>query len=210
MADKRRVTRSIKQLQAVKTWQLVIVLILMLFVSATFLRLNNTGMIERKNAVVAADKTGNIEDIQSRIYDLQRYAAAHMNADTGVFYLQEQYNRDVKEQALEASNGGSERALEIRKAADAVCQPLFSGWSPAYVRCYVNELNKHSADEINSAQLQLPSSAQYRYSFVSPLWSPDFAGWSLLVSAAIVLMIVFRLLGLGVLRLLIARHYRQI
>lgn len=209
MADKRQVKRSIKQLQAVKTWQLLILLILMLFVSATFLRLNNTGMIERRNAVASADKSGNVDDITARIYDIQRYSAAHMNAETGVFYLQEQYNRDVQKQAANASSSGSAKALEIRKAADAVCQPQFRGWSPAYVRCYVNELNKHSADEISSANLQLPNSAQYRYSFTSPLWSPDFAGWSLLVSLALLLAIILRLLSLGILRLMLKRHYRE-
>lgn len=166
-------------------------------------------MIERRNAVASADKSGNVDDITARIYDIQRYSAAHMNAETGVFYLQEQYNRDVQKQAANASSSGSAKALEIRKAADAVCQPQFRGWSPAYVRCYVNELNKHSADEISSANLQLPNSAQYRYSFTSPLWSPDFAGWSLLVSLALLLAIILRLLSLGILRLMLKRHYRE-
>lgn len=210
MADKRRVRRSIRQLQRVKTWQLVVLLILMLFLSATFLRLNNTGMVARRHAIAAADKSGNVDDTRSRIYDLQRYAAAHMNADTGVFYLQEQYNRDVQKQVTDASGAGSERALEIRRAADAVCKPQFNGWSPAYVRCYVDELNKYPADEIESAELQLPSPAQYRYSFVSPLWSPDFAGWSLVICFGIISVIILRLIGLTVFRLLLKYHYREI
>jgi hypothetical protein len=72
VADKRQLRKSIKQLQVVKTWQLVILLVLMMFVSATFLRLNNTGMIARRNAVTAADKSGDTQEIASRIYDPQR------------------------------------------------------------------------------------------------------------------------------------------
>lgn len=206
--DKRSVRRSIKQLQVIKTWQLVILLVLALFISATFLRLNNVGMIERRNAVAAADKSGDVDQIQQRLYDIQRFSAAHMNADTGVMYLQGQYNRDVQRQAEAASTTGSAKALEIRKAADAVCQPQFSGWSPAYVRCYVNELNKHPSDEI-STQLTPPSSALYRYSFVSPLWSADFAGFSLLISLLIAVAIALRLIGIAVLRLMLRRHYRE-
>ena len=207
--DKRRVKRSIKQLQVIKTWQLIILLVLMLFITATFLRLNNVGMISRRNAVAAADKSGDIDQIQQRLYDLQRYAANHMNADTGVMYLQEQYNRDVQRQAESASSGGSAKALEIRRQAEEVCRPQFNGWSPAYVQCYVNELNKHPSDEI-SAQLTPPSSALYRYSFVSPLWSPDFAGFSLLISLLIALFIFLRLLSLAILRMLLKRHYQEL
>ncbi len=209
MADKRTVRRSIKQLQRVKTWRLVVLLILMLFLTATFLRLNNTGMVARRHAIAAADKSGNVDDIAARIYDLQRYSAAHMNANTGVFYLQEQYNRDVQKQAVDASGSGSARALEIRRAAEDVCKPQFNGWSQAYVRCYVDELNKHPADEIASAKLQLPSAAQYRYSFVSPAWSPDFAGWSIVICFGLLFMIAMRLMSMVVLRLLLKRHYRE-
>ncbi|QQS21948.1 hypothetical protein IPM09_00090 [Candidatus Saccharibacteria bacterium] len=182
----------------------------MCFVAATFLRLNNTGMIARRNAVADADKSGNTNEIAARIYDLQRFSSAHMNADSGVFYLQEQYNRDVKKQADEAGTNGSVRALAIRKEADAVCKPQFYGWSPAYVRCYVNELNKHGANEISESELLLPNSALYRYSFVSPLWSPDFAGWSIVGCLVILIMITTRLITLGILRLLLRRHYEQL
>lgn len=209
MADRQSVRKSIKQLQRVKTWQLLIVLILMCFVAATFLRLNNTGMLARRNAVADADKSGNSSEIAARIYDLQRFSAAHMNAGTGVFYLQEQYNRDVKKQAEEAGSTGSTRALEIRKAADTVCKPQFYGWSPQYVRCYVNELNKYGANEISESELALPSSALYRYSFISPLWSPDFAGWSIVGVLAVATITLVRLVSLGVLRLLLQRHYRE-
>lgn len=207
--DKRNVRRSIKQLQVIKTWQLIVLLVLMLFVSATFLRMNNVGMISRRNAVAAADKSGDIDQIQQRLYDLQRYSAAHMNADSGVMYLQDQYNRDVQRQAEAASTTGSTKALEIRRAAEDVCKPQFNGWSPAYVQCYVNELNKHPSDEITE-QLAPPSSALYRYSFVSPLWSPDFAGFSLLISLLIAMFIVLRLIGLAILRMLLKRHYQEL
>ena len=49
--DKRKTKFRIKRLSQVKTWQLVILLIMAGFISATFLRLNNVGMIERREAV---------------------------------------------------------------------------------------------------------------------------------------------------------------
>jgi uncharacterized SAM-binding protein YcdF (DUF218 family) len=61
--------KNMKRLQRIKTWQLVILLIIVGFISATFLRLNNIGMIERRSAVLAADEAGKADAIQDRLYD---------------------------------------------------------------------------------------------------------------------------------------------
>ena len=208
VSDARKVRQNLKRLQVVKTWQLLVIFILMAFVTATFLRLNNTGMVTRRNAVYAADKAGKQDDITYRIYELQRYASAHMNADTGVFYLQETYNRDVR-QLVEASSAASADNQSVNDAAEAVCHPQFSSWSPAYVQCFVNELNKHQG-ATSLPSVQLPAPALYRYSFASPLWSPDFAGWSLLATLMLLLVILFRLVSLVVLKVLLKRRYREL
>lgn len=209
MADKRQVKKSIKQLQRVKTWQLVVLLLLMAFVAATFLRLNNIGMSERREAVLAADKTGDTETMRNRLYDLQRYVAAHMNTDTGPIYLEGQYQRDAQarvDQAKENNLSGP----NIHALAEQVCRPQFTVWSPAYVQCFADELAKYPPSAGPVEQVQLPSPELYRYSFASPLWSADFAGWSLVVCAVILVMIVARLISLVVLRLLLKHHYRGI
>ncbi|MCA9339841.1 MAG: hypothetical protein KDA17_02920 [Candidatus Saccharibacteria bacterium] len=208
MAERRQVQQSIRQLQKVKTWQLMILLILMLFVSATFLRINNTGMIQRRNAVAAADKSGNVQDIAARIYDLQRWSAAHMNADSGTFYLQEQYNRDAQ-RALSQSSDLSAASAQANADAEAVCHPQFNGWSTAYMQCFLAELAKHPSSE-KLPEPKLPSPALYRYSFVSPLWSPDFAGWSIIGCLVIIIMIIGRIISLFVLRLMLRRHYQSV
>ncbi|MGB4762827.1 MAG: hypothetical protein WBP12_05745 [Candidatus Saccharimonas sp.] len=208
MVDTRKVRQSLKRLEVIKTWQLVVLLVLAGFVSATFLRLNNTGMIERRNAVYAADKTGNQDDITYRLYDLQRYTASHMNAETGVFYLQETYNRDVKE-LVAASSAESSSNQTVNDAAEAVCRPQFSSWSPAYVQCFVSELNKHSGPD-TLPSVQLPTPALYRYSFMAPFWSPDFAGWSLLVCVILLIAIVTRLVSMIVLKIILKRRYREL
>ena len=208
MSDRRQVRRSIQQLQKVKTWQLVLLLILMSFVAATFLRMNNTGMVQRRNAVAAADKVGNVPDTTARIYDLQRWSAAHMNADSGTFYLQEQYNRDAQ-RALSQSSDLSAASAQANADAEAVCHPQFNGWSTAYMQCFLAELAKHPSSE-KLPEPKLPSPALYRYSFVSPLWSPDFAGWSIVGCLVIIFMIIGRIISLFVLRLMLRRHYQSV
>ena len=185
----------------------------MAFVSATFLRLNNIGMADRRDAVKAADSTpGQAVDsaiTQNRLYDLQRYVAAHMNTDTGPFYLEGQYRRDAQKLVDEAKKS-SGSGININAEAEAVCKPKFTVWSPAYVQCFADELAKYppSADPVQN--VTLPSTELYRYSFSGPLWSPDFAGWSVVICGVIIVMIIARLLSLVVLRMLLKRHYRGI
>ncbi|MEO8691162.1 MAG: hypothetical protein ABI397_00065 [Candidatus Saccharimonas sp.] len=199
-----------KRLQFVKTWQLVILLILMSFVSATFLRLNNTDMVIRRNAIMSADKTGNQDDITARIYDLQRYATAHMNADPGVFYLQDTYNRDVKQLMGSIDNSGETGANSPQARADAICNPRLHvhGYSKEYQDCIISELSKQG-QIVDPSTIHLPSPSLYRYAFASPTWSPDFAGWSLAITAFILIIILARLVSLLVLRLLLKRYFRN-
>lgn len=203
-ADKRSIRSGIKKLQAIKTWQLLIVLLLMCFVAATFLRMNNTGMIMRKNAVLEADKAGDVEALSYRLVDLQRFSAAHMNASVATFELQGQYSRDVQK-ALDNMKDSNQNAYA---AADAVCKPRYHGWSTAYMNCFLAELDKYPTTE-KLDDIKKPDTAIYRYSFVSPAWSPDFAGFSVLVCAFLVIVIVVRVISLVILRLLLRRHYRE-
>lgn len=205
MTDKRDVRRSIKKLQRVKTWQLLVLLIIVAFVAATFLRLNNIGMLERREAVLAADETGDQDVIKSRLYALQRYSANRMNAETGPFYLEHQYRRDAQAAVQRDGPEGN-----INAEAEAVCAPQFESWSQAYVQCFVNELDKHPAAADPTEQVQLPNTDMYRYSFSSPLWSPGFAGWSVLAGLVIAMIIIARLIGLAVLRWLLKRSYRGV
>jgi hypothetical protein len=209
VADKRQVRKTIKQLQRVKTWQLLILLILMGFLSATFLRLNNIGMIDRRDAVLAADKVGDLNVTQSRLYDLQRYVSEHVNADSGPFYLEAQYRRDAQRIVDEASNDDNPNG-NINVKAEEVCKPQYTVWSPAYVQCFTDELAKYPPSADPAQNVVLPSTELYRHDFSAPLWSPDFAGWSILACIVIVLMILARLVSLGILRLLLKQHYRGI
>ena len=167
-------------------------------------------MVERRTAVLAADDAGNTVKTEARLYDLQRYSASHMNADTGPFYLEQQYHRDVKR--VTDANTSQATTENDRKQADKVCQARYpGGWSLAYVYCFTEQLsNAVKARGGTYQQLALPKPDLYRHEFTSPLWSPDFAGFSLLVSGFITVVIVLRLLGLLLLRILLHRHYKQI
>ncbi|HRJ90583.1 MAG TPA: hypothetical protein PLU21_00040 [Candidatus Saccharibacteria bacterium] len=208
MTDKRQVKKSIKQLQKVKTWQLVVLFLISALLSASFLRLNNIGMIERRTAVINADKTGNAETTKARLFDLQRYSAEHMNASSGAVYLESQYRRDTQAAIEKATADGN--GTTINAKADRVCKQIYGGYSQAYVQCFANELAKYPAASNTPDKAKLPNVDLYRHEFTSPAWSPDFAGFSVLVSVAIIVAIIARLLALVGLRLLLRKHYSSV
>ena len=210
MIDKRRVKLNLKRLQRIKTWQLFILLIIMGFLSATFLRLNNIGMIERREAVINADEASNNDITQNRLYDLQRYVSAHMNTDMGKgVYLQAAYQRDVQNAYAKASQDSNVNG-NIYKKVQEVCMPQFSHWSYAYIQCTTDELAKYPASNSLISSINLPRADAYLHVFASPLWSPDFAGWSVIIFMVILTMIIVRLTSVWILRLLLRRHYKSI
>lgn len=209
MADNRTVKRSIKTLQKITTWQLAIILLLMLFVSATFLRLNNIGMAQRREAVKAADKQGDSTNLQNRVLDLQHYVAAHMNTDGNAVYLEQQYARD-KAQILQKAAQSNTATDVINKKVDDICKPQFSGYTQGYVQCFAREYAKYAPGTDPISSVKGPDPDKYRIVFVAPLWSPDFAGFSVLACIVILLVIIIRLISLLVLKLLLKRHYQSI
>lgn len=210
MADKGRIKQDIKNLQRVKTWQLVILLIIVGFIAATFLRLNNIGMVQRREAVINADKVGDEEATLNRLYDLQRYVASHMNTDLGRgVFLESSYSRD-SQKWQESQYGDANPNGNIYKKAQDVCAPQFSRYSRAYLLCTTNELAKYPAAADPATDTSKPRQETYIHSFASPLWTPDFAGWSVVVFCVILLLIIIRIISIGVLQLMLRKHYRRI
>lgn len=207
MVDKRGIKRQIDWLQQVKTWQLILILVVASLLTATFLRLNNIGMIERRAAVINADKEGDPETIRSRLFALQRYSSSHMNASSGTVYLEEQYRRDT-EYAIRMAAGPS-NSDNINANADRVCKAQHGGYSQAYVQCFASELAKVPEGSNAPDKANLPSASLYRHEFVSPLLSFDFAGLGVVICIAILIVLITRLVGLALLQVLLHRHYSE-
>lgn len=210
MTQTRSIRRTIKSLQKVKTWQLVLLLVLMLFITATFLRLNNIGMVQRRDAVIAADKQADPNNTRNRVIDLQHFVANHMNTGKNDVYLASQYERDKAAAYQAAATSGSSDNEVINKKVDEICKPQFSGYNQGYVECFAREYAKYAPGEDPGGKVKLPDPETYRLVFAPPYWSPDFAGFSLLVSGLIALAICLRLVSLWILQLLLKLKYRDV
>lgn len=190
---------------------------LLVFVSATFLRLNNIGMVQRRDAVESADKQGDIYVLQNRLYDLQRYVASHMNADPGKIALVGQHERDyqkAKKAAADAAAATPGQSVYAEVTATCDARAKMQGWlawgDPRYNACTDEEYAKYPEASLPSATLKTPSPDLYYHTYTSPLWSPDFAGFSALAALLVLLVIIARLIGIAVLRLMLRSQYQSV
>lgn len=208
MVGKSKLKKRLKQIQALKTWQLLILLILTLFIDATALRLNNVGMEKRRQSVLSADKELNESVAIDRLTELRSYVNSHMNANTGRIPLQNILNRDydaaVKEASEKAKNNPNGN---IFKKAESVCKPRFMGtygYIRGYIQCILDEQQKYPAENSEISLKQLPTEA-YQYEFSSPLWTPDLAGWTTLISLFIVIFILVKIITTQILKMILKK-----
>ena len=150
------------------------------------LRDNNEHMLQLRTALYQADK--NNGNVQQALDNLQAYVTANMNTNlstgAGSVYppiqLEYTYLRLVQSQdqtALSANTG-------LYTAAQQYCQRLdptdFSGHNR--VPCIEAYVTSHG--------VSLPKipAALYEFDFITPSWSPDLAGWTMITSILLFVM----------------------
>ncbi|HSX45533.1 MAG TPA: hypothetical protein VLG27_00840 [Candidatus Saccharimonadia bacterium] len=179
--NKRRLHHTWTKLRLVRPRYFFILFALSAIVCIAALRANNEHMIVLRDAVYAADKAGT--DVQTPLKSLQAYVTSHMNTNLAAgpnavyppIQLKYTYERLVEAQGNQIASTNS----QLYSQAQAYCEkqdPVdFSGHNR--VPCIESYVESHSTIKF----AQIPD-ALYKFSFVSPRWSPDLAGWSLLAT----------------------------
>lgn len=212
--NKRSLRHFLSWLKHIKTWQLVIMLMIGVVLSASFLRLNNLEMDRLRSEVVEADKQGDTALIQQRMIRLQNFVSGHMNTSLGKgFYLEHKYNRD-REAALKAAENTTNPNASVYQQASVECRARWQGGVSSfrndYVTCVQERVKALGVAEDPASTLKLPKAESYHYNFISPAWSPDPAGFSVLVCVVITSVIILRLLSIVLLRLLLKHRFTSI
>ena len=146
-------------------------------ICAFSLRANNQHMVQLRQAVYNADQKG--EGVLPALTELQSYVTSHMNTklDSGAsavyppIQLKYTYDRLVQARSDKISQTNTQTYNEAQKFCEAQNSTDFSG------RNRVPCIEKYV--QSNGVQLVPISDALYKFSFVSPVWSPDLAGFSL-------------------------------
>lgn len=212
------------RIKKIKTWQLLLILVPLLFLDATFLRVDHIRMTELRDAVLAADEAEDDEEISRTLEELKRFVFSNIvinvvddngiqkiSFGTGPFYLEHQYvraaNVALKEAQAKLEADGNPNGNVYALASD-VCSPIAvqNGWTwddSRFINCMLTEINKYpAADEIQDRIIaSLPSTELYRKNYASPVWAPTLSGFLILLTIIIIVVIFIRVVIWIILRL---------
>jgi hypothetical protein len=191
--NKRHLHHLWTKLRRIKPGYFLVIAVISAVVCVFALRANNEHMIKLRSAVYAADKSNSA--VQPALQRLQAYVTAHMNTnlDTGngtvypPIQLKYTYQRILQAQSQSAATTNT----QLYTQAQTYCQQQdsvdFSGRNR--VPCIEQYVETHDA------QLPTIPAALYEFSFASPSWSPDLAGWSMLLAGLSGVLFVITLLA---------------
>jgi hypothetical protein len=188
-------------IRPVKLWYLLVLCFLSGVVCVFALRSNNQHMGKLREAVYTADK--NNTDVVGALQKLQTYVNSHMNTslatgNTSVYPpIQLKYTYQRLQDAAQEKAATSNTALysEAQKYCEQQDSTDFSGRNR--IPCIEEYVTAHGG---TTAQ-KIPDS-MYKFDFASPTWSPDLAGWSLVLAGLFDVLFVLRVaLGLLIKRL---------
>ena len=159
------------------------------------LRANNEHMSILRADVYSADQKG--FGVQQALDNLQAYVTSNMNTSLysgkGSVYppiqLKYTYKRILQQEQLQVQQANSSLYTKAQNYCQSVDPAGFSGNSR--VPCIESYIST------NGVKTPIVPASLYEFDFISPSWSPDLAGWTLLLSIFFlfwaVLVILFRL-----------------
>lgn len=172
-------------------WYFFVAALIFGSISVYSLRQNNLGMIKLRDAVFTADEKDG--DIEGALRDLRQYMYSHMNTNlsTGTnvnppIQLKHEYERLVETEKAKAGQANDQVYTQAQKFCEAKYPTSFSG-GPR-VPCIRDYVSKNTVKE------QTIPDALYKFDFVSPSWTPDLAGWTLLLSAVFFALFALKLI----------------
>ena len=162
-------------------------------ISVYGLRHNNLTMVKLRDAVYEADK--NAGDVNPALNDLRRYVYSHMNTNLSSgsntikppIQLRYTYDRLVAEAEKKANDEGLYTEAASYCQARIPASVSISGRSR--ISCVQDYILSHGGKRAEPVPTAL-----YQFDFISPTWSPDLAGWSLLVTTTLFLAFIAKII----------------
>jgi hypothetical protein len=178
--NKRRLYHIWLKLRLVKPWYFLVLAVAFGVICVFALRANNEHMIKLRDDVYTADR--NDTNVQGALKNLQAYVTAHMNTNLSAgpdpvyppIQLKYTYNRLVQAQSSAITQNNSELYTDAQQYCQQLDPTDFSGHNR--VPCIEQYVLSHTTN------LSAIPDALYQFDFISPTWSPDLAGWSLIAT----------------------------
>ena len=163
----------------VHPWYFLLVALVSLAIAIPALRKNNEQMVQLREAVYTADRDNG--DVEAAIRALREHVYGHMNTSltTGPnavhppIQLKYSYERAQATQQQQLGPGRSNLYHEAQASCESENPNMTAPDLVACVEAYT---------AARGVQLGTIPDALYKFDFTSAKWSPDVAGWSLVVA----------------------------
>lgn len=197
--NKRAAHHLWRKFRAVKPWYFLVLAIIFGALAVVALRHNNQTMVQLRAAVYAADEQD--KGTQEALASLQAYVTSHMNTslttgNTSVYppiQLKYTYNRLVVAQGAANAAANQKIYTDAQHYCESQNSTDISGRNR--VPCIEAYVNAHTPKQSKT----IPD-ALYKFDFISPRWSPDLAGWALVLTILSGLLFIISLLFSRVVR----------
>jgi hypothetical protein len=172
-----------------------VIILALLFITSSYITLrayigNSAEAKKRYETLLAVDAAGG--DVEKALFDLRQFVYSHMNttigSETGVkppIQLSGTYKRLVDAEKARVKQAND----ELYNKAQVDCERRFpAGLSGSNrIPCITEYVTQNAIKE------QTIPEGFYKYDFVSPLWSPDLAGFGIIVTAVIGVVLLYQL-----------------
>lgn len=194
---KRHLYHILKRLRQLRGWYFVIAILISMTVSAVALRQNNITALRLRDNVLKIDEQNG--DVESALRELRRYVYSHMNTDLTVqngayppVQLKYRYDRLARAETERVSAANAQLYTE----AQGYCESLIpTGRSLNRIDCIQNYITGKGGAVERPVEDSL-----YKFAFTPPVWSPDLAGWSLVITALLTTLFILRLVLVTILK----------
>lgn len=190
--NKRKLHHIWHKLHVLSYWYFLIGFVIWTGIAVGALRSNNLTALKLRDQVLAVDQANG--DVEAALRELRQYVYSHMNTDlassTSVYppiQLKYRYERLV-----EAAKASQPTQNTVYADAQAYCEKNFpeSFYGAGRLPCIQNYIDTHPVGQ-DAPPPNIPDSL-YKFDFASPRWSPDLAGWSLVLAGLFGVLFVVR------------------
>jgi hypothetical protein len=187
--DKRYLHHVWRKLRPISYWYFFGLFVIFGVIGVFAMRQNNLTAIRLRDHVAEVDKENG--DVETALRELRAHVYGHMNANlssgTGIQHpvqLKYRYDRLVAAEKARVDKANK----NIYTNAQRYCErkyPASTSGGPR-VPCIAAYVTKNG-----EKQKSIPDDL-YKFDFISPVWSPDLAGFSLLLSGICLLLFLVR------------------
>lgn len=179
-----------RQTRWFKAWYFLIPAIIFGMLAVNGLRSNYSTMVTLRESVYKADEQNG--DVETALNNLRSHVYSHMNTNLTSgsnpikppIQLKARYERLVaaEQERIKAQNA------QVTAQGEQVCAAQFpdAGYNAPRVACVQEYVG------VNGVKARDIPDQLYKFDFISPRWSPDLAGYSLIFSGLFIILFVTR------------------